>query len=100
MLYEKFIPCRDAFGASCAACEANGSYDTVVYCADCGEELSRETVTIPMTSHTGGTATCLEKAICEICGQPYGELAPHTPGTEYDADEQIIGVPVRFAESK
>ena len=70
-----------------AACEANGSYDTVVYCADCGEELSRETVTIPMTSHTGGTATCLEKAICEICGQPYGELAPHTPGTEYDADE-------------
>lgn len=87
LLYEKFIPCRDAFGASCAACEANGSYDTVVYCADCGEELSRETVTIPMTPHTGGTATCLEKAICEICGHPYGELAPHTPGTEYDADE-------------
>ena len=70
-----------------ATCEANGSYDTVVYCADCGEELSRETVTIPMTSHTGGTAACLEKAICEICGHPYGELAPHTPGTEYGADE-------------
>lgn len=70
-----------------ATCEANGSYDTVVYCADCGEELSRETVTIPMTPHTGGTATCQEKAICEICGHPYGELAPHTPGTEYGADE-------------
>ena len=70
-----------------AACETDGSYEAVVYCAVCGEELSRETVTIPMTSHTGGTATCLEKAICEICGQPYGELAPHTPGTEYDADE-------------
>ena len=70
-----------------AACETDGSYDTVVYCADCGGELSRETVTIPMTSHTGGTATCLEKAICEICGHPYGELAPHTPGTEYGADE-------------
>ena len=70
-----------------AACETDGSCEMVVYCADCGEELSRETVTIPMTSHTGGTATCLEKAICEICGQPYGELAPHTPGTEYGADE-------------
>ena len=79
---------------------ANGSSDTAVYSPDCGEELSRETVTIPMTSHTGGTATCLEKAICEICGQPYGELAPHTPGTEYEPTKQIIGVPVRFAESK
>ena len=26
--------------------------------------------------HTGGTATCMSKAVCEICGQPYGELAP------------------------
>ena len=70
-----------------ATCKEDGSYEAVVYCAVCGEELSRETVTIPMTSHTGGTATCLEKAICEICGHPYGELAPHTPGTEYGADE-------------
>lgn len=70
-----------------ATCETDGSCEMVVYCAVCGGELSRETVTIPMTSHTGGTATCLEKAICEICGHPYGELAPHTPGTEYGADE-------------
>ena len=70
-----------------ATCKEDGFYEAVVYCAVCGEELSRETVTIPMTSHTGGTATCLEKAICEICGHPYGELAPHTPGTEYGADE-------------
>ena len=25
-------------------------------------------------THTGGTATCKEKAKCEICGEPYGEL--------------------------
>lgn len=26
---------------------------------------------------TGGTATCEEKAVCSVCGKPYGELAPH-----------------------
>ena len=24
--------------------------------------------------HTGGAATCTEKAVCEICGKAYGEL--------------------------
>lgn len=24
--------------------------------------------------HTGGTATCTEKAVCEICGKAYGDL--------------------------
>lgn len=27
--------------------------------------------------HSGGTATCKEKAICEICNSRYGELKPH-----------------------
>ena len=27
--------------------------------------------------HSGGTATCLEQAICEKCGQTYGELGEH-----------------------
>lgn len=26
--------------------------------------------------HRGGKATCTDKAVCEICGQPYGALAP------------------------
>ena len=29
-------------------------------------------------AHTGGTATCTEKAICELCGEAYGELAEHS----------------------
>ena len=29
-------------------------------------------------AHSGGTATCLEKAKCEVCGVEYGELASHT----------------------
>lgn len=28
--------------------------------------------------HTGGTATCERQAVCEVCGTPYGDLAPHT----------------------
>ncbi len=27
--------------------------------------------------HTGGTATCMEKAVCEICGESYGEALGH-----------------------
>ena len=33
-------------------------------------------------AHTGGTATCTEKATCTICGQQYGELKAHTWNTE------------------
>lgn len=38
-------------------------------------ELSRK------TAHTGGTATCTEKAFCDECGDAYGELGAH----RYDA---------------
>ena len=37
-------------------------------CDYCGEKLSE---------HSGGTATCKDKAVCDICGEAYGELAPH-----------------------
>ena len=33
-------------------------------------------------AHTGGTATCTEKATCACCGQQYGELKAHTWNTE------------------
>lgn len=28
-------------------------------------------------SHTGGAATCLQRAVCEICGEEYGQLGGH-----------------------
>lgn len=31
--------------------------------------------------HYGGTATCRQKAVCEECGEEYGELAAHAGGT-------------------
>ena len=34
-------------------------------------------VTVTVTAHTGGTATCTHKAVCSVCGMEYGELAPH-----------------------
>ena len=29
------------------------------------------------STHTGGTATCTQQAVCTVCGQPYGELGAH-----------------------
>jgi hypothetical protein len=34
--------------------------------------------TIVCNTHTGGTATCTQKAICSICGKEYGELSDHS----------------------
>ena len=34
-----------------AGCEAEGSYDLVVYCSECGEEISRENQKTPSTGH-------------------------------------------------
>ena len=36
-------------------------------------------VSAPTHTHTGGTATCTERAICDLCHERYGELLPHTP---------------------
>lgn len=46
----------------------------------CGEASER-------TAHTGGSATCTEKARCEICQVEYGELAPHDYKYVQDADK-------------
>ena len=41
-----------------------------------------------MSFCSGGTATCKDKAVCEICGQPYGNPAEHTPG-EVTVENQV-----------
>ena len=38
-------------------------------------------LTLTVGKHTGGTATCTEKAVCTACGEEYGDLAAHTPVT-------------------
>ena len=39
-----------------------------------GFELSAEKTVTIQNAHSGGTATCKDKAKCEICGESYGEL--------------------------
>ncbi len=41
-----------------ADCENAGSYDSVVYCTECGEEISRETVTVPALGHDFVNGEC------------------------------------------
>ncbi len=33
-----------------------------------------------LCNHTGGIATCTSKAVCELCGELYGDTAPHKGG--------------------
>ena len=65
-----------------ATCTENG-YTGDTYCKDCEAKLESGKV-IPAAGHKGGTATCKDKAVCEVCRQPYGELDKnnHTGGTE------------------
>ncbi len=64
-------------------CVNKGSYDSVVYCDVCGEELSRTTVEIDALGHTAGTAVVEnivpatyddkgsydEAVYCTVCGE-------------------------------
>lgn len=89
-----------------ATCCENG-YTGDKYCKDCNTKISSGSV-IPATgnhtdadgkwetngtqhwytcyygtqfdvaSHTGGTATCIEKAKCSVCGTEYGDYTEHT----------------------
>lgn len=41
---------------------------------------AKKTVTV-LSRHIGGTATCKDKAVCEVCGESYGNIDPanHAP---------------------
>ncbi len=52
---------------------ADGEQRIVV--TDKAGNIAEMTVTVN-DGHTGGTATCAEKAVCEVCGKAYGEPDP------------------------
>ncbi len=55
----------------------DGDCTTAVICSVCGD------VTTPAAaSHTGGSATCEEKAKCTVCNKEYGNLAGHNPNSD------------------
>ena len=87
-----------------SSCTVAGSYESVVYCAHCGEELSRETVDLPLAEHTAGEAveenrtesTCTvagsyESVVyCSVCGTH--EISRETvdlPLAEHTAGEAV-----------
>ena len=82
-----------------ATCEAAGSYEEVVYCEVCKEELTRVSKTLPAMGHTRGAAvrenvidstcadegSCDEVVYCEVCKKELSreakviEKKAHTP---------------------
>ena len=95
-----------------ATCTAVGSYDSVVYCSYCGEELSRESISVEALGHTevidaAVDATCTATGLtegkhCSVCNEILIEQtatpkADHTYDDKYDADCNVCGF-IRDAE--
>lgn len=62
--------------------DKNGSFilsaadgEQKIVATDKAGNTAEMTVTVN-DGHTGGTATCAQKAVCEVCGKAYGELDP------------------------
>ena len=49
-------------------------------CTRCEEQLDK-------AAHSGGTATCTEKAVCATCNIAYGNTVAHSHGSEWKSDE-------------
>ena len=68
-------------------CSVCGDKKDVAAHTDANNDHNCDVCGKKMSDHTGGTATCKEKATCTICGQKYGELAAHNYKTEWSTDE-------------
>ena len=68
-------------------CSVCGDKKDVAAHADTNKDHKCDVCGKKMSDHTGGTATCKEKATCTICGQKYGDLAAHNYKTEWSTDE-------------
>lgn len=82
----------EKIAAKAASCTAAGNNE-YYHCTKCGKyykdaagstETTVEAETLAMTAHSGGTATCKDKAVCAVCGAAYGETdsSNHTGETE------------------
>jgi len=66
---------RGSFTVTCKdyTAEDDGDCTTAVLCSVCDKVMVEG-----QPSHTGGTATCTQKAACALCGKIYGEYLPHS----------------------
>ena len=75
--------CGESYGELAAhVADSNYKYNADGHwtaCATCGTPMSNQ------EAHTGGTADCQHKAVCDVCGQPYGEInaSNHTGGIRW-----------------
>ena len=75
--------CGESYGELAAhVADSNYKYNGEGHwtaCATCGTPMSTQ------EAHTGGTADCQHKAVCDVCGQPYGEInaSNHTGGIRW-----------------
>ena len=67
-----------------ATCTTDGSYVSVVTCKDCGEEVSRETVTVPAVGHNH------ENGTCTVCGDTLGVAYITATDTAYDSAAEAL----------
>ena len=84
-----------------ATCGQAGSYDDVVYCTVCGEELSRDTKTIDPTGEHDyqlveeAAPTCTEDGVaahyeCTVCGKLYAVTEDGEPGEEVEEADLVL----------
>ena len=64
-------------GSSSYPAEENGFKITVSAETADGFAIKAEKSVMILNDHTGGTATCTAKAVCEVCKAEYGEKLPH-----------------------
>lgn len=77
-----------------ATCTVADSYDEVVYCSVCNEEISRKTTTIDATGHQWGdwsvakeateTETGLWERVCSVCGEKETQIIPVIDAAVYE----------------
>lgn len=81
-----------------ATCTTDGKKEHY-YCEECKKFFENEKCTneikdpltwgiLKATGHSGGKATCKDKAICKNCGTPYGELEAHKYGNGWDYKDE------------
>ena len=78
-IIEKYIDTVTVNGTA-VTLDENGSFalapadgEQKIVATDKAGNTAEMTVTVN-DGHTGGTATCTEKAVCEVCGKVYGDL--------------------------
>jgi len=87
-----------------ASCTAEGSYDEVVLCSVCGEEISRTAKTIEKAAHTAGeavaenevAASCTaegsydEVVYCTVCGEEMSRETKTVEKKAHTAGEAVV----------